>query len=394
MEKIQFVKDIHPGDEVHTLFLIASVSAGTARNGPFVRLELKDASGSLEATIWSPQSRDYTDIPPGCTAEVSGRCGIFRDRPQLTVDKLCLLSEEETAACDLSLFLPTSSRPPGEMLEELEKLCQRETAQSPWESFLLSVLGDAEIRGKLPAAPAAKSIHHAYAGGLLEHTLSVACLALRLADHYPELDRPLLLAAAVCHDLGKLWELTSGVRNDYSDEGRLIGHIFLGLERLDPFLRASRLAPEEVRHFKHLILSHHGEHQYGSPQLPQSAEAFSLHYADNIDAKMAQCRNLFSAFDDAAGGWSAWQPSLGRPLYRPARTREIREENSTASVPEAAEELVADPVAPEPRTAVLPEENAAPAEMQGNRGDVEPSLNVAECRRATREEQCSLLSKG
>ena len=320
MKKTQFIKDIGSGDDVDALFLLGAASLQQARNGPFWRLELKDASGALEAKIWSPQSQEYTGLAAGQIVEVQGRSSMFRDQVQVTIDRLRPLSMEETTDCDLSLFLPASARPPQEMLDDLEQLCRRELVHTAWKKFVLAVLLDTDIRHRLLTAPAAKSVHHAYVGGLLEHTLSVAGLALRLADHYPELDRQILLAAAVCHDLGKIWELTGGLANDYSDAGRLLGHTILGLERLEPFLQKSGLNPELARHFKHLILSHHGEHQYGSPQLPQTAEAFVLHHADNIDAKVAQCRHIFNTFTEDDSGWSPYQATLGRFMHQPART--------------------------------------------------------------------------
>jgi 3'-5' exoribonuclease len=320
MQKIQFIKDIGSNDDVDSFFLLGAASLQQARNGPFWRLELKDASGALEAKIWSPQSHEYTGLTAGQLVEVQGRSSMFRDQAQVTIDRLRPLSAEETAACDLALFLPASARPAQEMLEELEQLCRRELTHTAWKKFVLAVLRHTDIYPRLLTAPAAKNIHHAYAGGLLEHMLSVAGLVLRLADHYPELDRQILLAAAVCHDLGKLWELTGGFANDYSDAGRLLGHTILGLERLEPFLQTSGLNPELMRHFKHLILSHHGEHQYGAPQLPQTAEAFILHYADNIDAKVAQCRHICNTFIEGGSGWSSYQTTLGRFIHQPART--------------------------------------------------------------------------
>ena len=320
MKKTQFVKDIGFSDDVDSFFLLGSASIQQARNGPFWRLELKDASGSLEAKIWSPQSQEYAGLAAGQIVEVQGRSSIFRDQAQVTIDRLRPLSAEETAACDLALFLPASPRRAQEMMEELEQLCHQELTYTPWKKFLLAVLRHEEIRPRLLTAPAAKSVHHAYVGGLLEHTLSVAVLALRLADHYPELDRQILLAAAVCHDLGKIWEFSGGLANDYSDDGRLLGHTLLGLERLEPFLQKSALPPELIRHFKHLVLSHHGEHQYGAPKLPQTAEAFALHHADNIDAKVAQCRHILNAFAEDDSGWSPYQPTLGRSMHQPART--------------------------------------------------------------------------
>jgi len=320
MQKIQFIKDIGSNDDVHSLFLLGAAWLQQARNGPFWRLELKDASGTLEAKIWSPQSQEHASLAAGQIVEVQGRSSMFRDQAQVTIDRLRQLSVEETAACDLALFLPASSRPAHDMLQELEQLCRKELTHIPWKKCVLSVLRHPDIRPRLLTAPAAKNVHHAYVGGLLEHILSVAGLALRLADHYPELDRQILLAAAVCHDLGKIWELTGGLANDYSDAGRLIGHTILGLERLEPFLQKSGLHPELTRHFKHLILSHHGEHQYGASQLPQTAEAFVLHYADNIDAKVAQCRHIFNTFTENDSGWSPYQTTLGRYMHQPART--------------------------------------------------------------------------
>ena len=338
MEKTQFVRDITrdigSNDEVDSLFLLGAASLQQARNGPFWRLELKDASGALEAKIWSPQSQEYAGLAAGQIVEAQGRASLFRDQPQVTIDRLRTLSPEEAAACDLALFLPASARPAWEMLEELEQICRRELTFAAWKKFVLAVLQHPDIRPRLLTAPAAKSVHHAYVGGLLEHTLSVAGLALRLADHYPELDRQILLAAAVCHDLGKIWELTGGLANDYSDAGRLIGHTVLGLERLEPFLQKSGLHPELVRHFKHLLLSHHGEHQYGSPQLPQTAEALVLHHADNIDAKVAQCRHIFNAFAEEDSGWSSYQATLGRYMHQPARTpKSAASENGMRRVP-------------------------------------------------------------
>ena len=297
MQKIQsapdrrWAKDVAPGDEIRALYLIGSASQLQAKNGPFWRLELKDASGDLEARIWSPLSQQFAEIPSGVIAEVEGRAESFRDKLQVNVNALRVLSPEETASVDTSVFMASSSRPPQEMLDELEALCRKEFTYKPWRKFILSVLEDEAIRVPLLTAPAAKSVHHAWVGGLLEHTLSVATLCLRFCDHYPDLDRQTLLAGAICHDLGKIWEFSGGLANDYTDAGRLVGHINLCLGKLDRHLAKSGLDEELILHFQHLILSHHGLYEYGSPRLPQTAEAFALHYADNIDAKITQSRS-------------------------------------------------------------------------------------------------------
>ena len=231
MQKIQsapdrrWAKDVAPGDEIRALYLIGSASQLQAKNGPFWRIELKDASGDLEARIWSPLSQQFAEIPSGVIAEVEGRAESFRDKLQVNVNALRVLSPEETASVDTSAFMASSSRPPQEMLDELEALCRKEFTYKPWRKFILSVLEDEAIRVPLLTAPAAKSVHHAWVGGLLEHTLSVATLCLRFCDHYPDLDRQTLLAGAICHDLGKIWEFSGGLANDYTDAGRLVGHI-------------------------------------------------------------------------------------------------------------------------------------------------------------------------
>lgn len=323
MEERQSIQQISAADAVHSTFLLGSASLQQSRNGPYWRLELRDASGAMEAKIWSPLSTQVTELAPGMLVEVDGHAGIFREQIQLTVEALRVLEPEELAAVDWSAFLPCAARPPQEMLEELEEICRRELRHAPWRKLALSVLRQKEIRAALLTAPAAKAIHHAYRGGLLEHTLSVVKLVLYFSDHYPQLDRQTLLVGALFHDMGKIWEFTGGPVNEYSDDGRLLGHMELALEKLSPFLAASGLEAELIRHVKHLILSHHGTPEFGAARLPQTAEALALHYADNLDAKMAQCHALFTELPDAGGGaWTPYQPSLGRSLYRSVHTPE------------------------------------------------------------------------
>lgn len=322
--KQQWIEDIAPGDEVRSLFLLSAASQQQARNGPFWRLEIRDATGALEARIWSPASQQYPELSAGRIAEVEGRAESFKEQLQVNVTRLRVLDDNEADPADTAAFLPSSERPPADMLAELEALCRAELSHKPWKTFALAVLNDPDVRPLLLAAPAAKGVHHAWVGGLLEHTLSVSRLCLRLAEQYPHLDRQTLLVGAMFHDLGKIWELTGGLANDYTDEGRLIGHINLCVERLDRHLRKAGVAPELATHFRHLVLSHHGQYEYGSPRLPQTAEAFVLHFADNLDAKITQCRGLFPAEaladPERPGLWSSWQSTLGRAVYLPPHT--------------------------------------------------------------------------
>ena len=318
--KTLFISDLSLGSEVAELFILSAAQLGQAKNGPYWRLEFRDASGALEGKIWSPQSQAYPELLAGMAVRVQGRVISYRDRLELAVDTLRILSEAEKVRLDMTCFMPASPHSPENMLEDLKGLAEKTLSHKPWRKFILGVLDDPEIGPLLRVAPAAKAMHHAYAGGLLEHTLSVVHLCLRIADQYSSLDRQALFAGAVCHDLGKIWELNLGLSIDYTTAGRLIGHISLLLDKLAPFIKKSGLEPELVEHLQHMILSHHGTHEFGSPCLPATAEALMLHYADNIDAKMQQVAEALSGLDE--GGWSAYNTPLERFLFRALQTPE------------------------------------------------------------------------
>lgn len=312
--KSLFINELTLGLELADFFLLASASQGQARNGPFWRLEFRDASGSIHAKIWSPLSQRFSELHPGDIVQVKGRVTSYRDKLELAVDAMRVLDEAERNAFDLTLFMAASARDPDDMLAELQTLARAVLVHKPWRKLILGVLDDPDIASLLRLAPAAKGMHHAYAGGLLEHTLSVARLCMRIADHYPELDRQVLFAGAALHDLGKIWELSQGLAIDYTTSGRLVGHISLLVDRLSPFIRKSGLDDHLAEHLIHLILSHHGSHEFGSPRLPATAEAMALHYADNLDAKLQQIRGALEGV--APGGWSAYNSGLERFLFR------------------------------------------------------------------------------
>ncbi len=297
------------------VFCLGAARLGQAKNGPFWTLVLEDATGQIEAKIWSPAARDYTELAPGQFVFVEGQVGAYRDRPQINIDRLQVLSPEDYAP-DMAQFVPTSAEPPESLFDQLTELCRVEISHAPWRKFCAKVLS--QFRDRLIEAPGAKNVHHAYRGGLLEHTLAVARLVLSICERYPHLDRDTLVAAAVCHDLGKAWELTSGPARDYTDAGRLLGHIVITMELVEPLLKKSGLAPELALHFKHILLAHHGEYEYGSPRRPNTAEAFVLHFADNIDAKLNQVQNAFDS--DEPGQWSPFVRTLDCYLYNPRRT--------------------------------------------------------------------------
>lgn len=328
MTEHQRIDTVTAGDEIASNYIVGLASLQQSRNGPYWRLELKDASGSLEAKIWSPLSLSVPSLSAGQMVNVEGHVSLYRDQLQLTVEAVRVLDDEEIAALSMEDYLVSSPRPAQDMLADIERLCDAVLVHRPWKKFMRSVLTDKRIRPLLLKAPAAKSVHHAYAGGLLEHMLSVAELCMLMADHYPDLDRQTLLAAALLHDIGKIDEMGGLMATEYTDEGRMLGHIVQGIVMMEPFLRKSGLEPELIMHFKHLVASHHGEPEFGAAREPATPEAFVLHYADNIDAKLAQCRGVLPPAEDGQGAvWSAYVPSLGRSLCRPVHTPKTEEKS-------------------------------------------------------------------
>ncbi len=311
-------KEIGADTEVQDIFLLAAASMQQARNGPYWKLELRNAIQSIDAKVWSPLSQEFTNLSPGMFVNIVGRSSLYRDQVQIIVEKMQILNDEECAKLDMSNYVPSSPRPAKDMWEELCNICRQEFNHAPWHKFVFSVFKEDHIQKAWMQIPAAKGVHHAYAGGLLEHTLGVVKLALDISKHYEHLDRQVILAGAIFHDFGKIWEFSGGIVNDYTTAGRLLGHVELGLEHLQPYLQKSGLDEELILHFKHLILSHHGSYAFGAARLPQTAEALLLHFADNIDAKMAQCRNIFAEAETET--WSSYQPTLERYLYNPKPT--------------------------------------------------------------------------
>ena len=317
IEKKIYIHDLKDGMAFDDVFALSQAQMNQAKNGPYWQLTLQDKTGSLGAKIWSPQSQNYEGLAPEQFVRIQGRISTFKDQLQATVTALAVL-DPVAEAIDRTQFLPSSAIPPEELLATIEQILHREIAYPDWRKLYKKILGTADIRHALLVSPGGKSIHHAYCGGLLEHTLGVLNVCRSMSDLYPQLDRELLMVAATFHDLGKAFELSHGMSREYTSPGKLLGHIHMGLEVLEPFLQKSKLEPGLILHFKHLILSHHGQYDYGSPKLPMTTEAMVLHMADNLDAKI---NTMTLALNDTeAEAWSGFQRSLQRDLFQPVRT--------------------------------------------------------------------------
>jgi len=314
MEKNIFVEALKEGDRFEDLFLIKNVKQGETRAGkPYLVLTFMDKTGELSGPIWDNVPMMQKSCLVGEVVQIIGTVQSYRDALQLRIDSVNQISPTKI---DLGDFYPASPRNIREMADELQDL-----VQSVSNSFLKKLLKHFFKKGdpwqNYQEAPAAKGIHHAYIGGLLEHSLSVAQVADFLTKHYDGVDRSLLLAGALLHDIGKLEELKmeSGVI-DYTVRGRLKGHLVIGSEMVAKAAGDIPDFPEELlEQLQHLILSHHGRQEFGSPAVPMTVEAFLLSFLDDLDAKMNITEQLRRKMDKTDKSWTDYQRSLERYLY-------------------------------------------------------------------------------
>jgi 3'-5' exoribonuclease len=245
--------------------------------------------------------------------KVRGLLQVYNNRLQVTVHKL---QKQEDGTVDFTDYFPASERNPDEMYAELRSIVAALQSE-PLRALCAAVIEDPEVVPRLRIAPAAKNVHHAYLGGLLEHVLSMCGLAKVTAAHYRDIDLDLLLAGVVLHDIGKIYELTYDRSFGYSTDGQLLGHIFIGLRMVDEKLREIPDFPPRVRKLlEHMILSHHGELAYGSPKTPVFPEALLLHHIDNLDSKMECMRGFLTKDRYVEGCWTGYNHTLERSVLK------------------------------------------------------------------------------
>lgn len=314
MAKSTFIEEMQEGDRVDEQFLVKSARLSETRAGkPYLILTVMDRSGELSGPIWDNAEHFQEICQPGQFIHVKGAVQSYREKLQLKVDEVVKVAKDEV---DLADFLQATLHDRSEMAAELQVLAR--SIQNPYLKKLLNhFFKKGEVWQRFQEAPAAKGIHHAYIGGLLEHSLSMAKVADMLADHYTGVDRSLLVAGALLHDLGKIEELymENGLI-DYTDRGRLKGHLVIGSEMVGKVAAQIRDFPEELlERLQHLILSHHGRQEYGSPAVPMTVEAFLLNYIDELDSKMNVLEQLRRKMNSTEMSWSDYQRSLERYLY-------------------------------------------------------------------------------
>jgi 3'-5' exoribonuclease len=311
------ISDLTPGQSVQGVFLVQSKEVRQKKTGePYLSLVLMDRSGTVDAKMWDNVPGVLDKFERDDFVKVRGEAHLYQNRVQLTVHGLTPIPDAEVALAD---FLPASRRDPEEMFAELQGVIA--SIQNPHLKALLeSIFADPEIAAAYKRAPAAKAIHHAWLGGLIEHVLSLCTLARFAAKHYPIVDVDLLLAGVLLHDIGKIEELSFARSFGYTTEGGLLGHIQMALRLVGDKLRGLPDFPPKLRNLlEHLILSHHGQLEFGSPKLPVFPEAMLLHLLDNLDSKMETMRASLERDRAMPSEWTAYNPALERSLLDKAK---------------------------------------------------------------------------
>jgi len=296
VRNMKYLKDYRDGDRVHDVYLCKHKQAAVTKNGKnYLNVILQDKSGTMDAKVWDPNSMGIEEFEPMDYIEVGGDVSSFQSSLQISVKRVRVCREGEYNPAD---YLPVSEKNIDEMYQELLGMIQR--TKNPFLKELLEAffVKDADFIKKFKNSSAAKSVHHGFVGGLLEHTLSVAQMCEFYCKQYPILKRDLLIAAALCHDIGKIREISAFPVNDYTDDGNLLGHIVMGVEMVGEKIRDIQgFPPVLAGEIKHCILAHHGELEFGSPKKPALVEAVALSFADNTDAKMETFKELLQNTD-------------------------------------------------------------------------------------------------
>lgn len=297
---------------ITTTFVVASKQVRPRKTGElYLQLTLADRTGHLDAKMWDNVAEHMGVFEQDDFVKAKGLLNRFNGKFQFTVHKLRKLEDSEV---DFSDYLPKTEKDVETLWSEIAATV--ETFENPWLKVLLrAFMADPQIAAAYKNAPAAKTLHHAVIGGLLDHVSSLFRLCQLAASNYPQIDRDLLLAGAFLHDIGKLHELSYSRSIQYTTAGQLLGHMIIELEMLQGKLAEIPGFPGELKLLlEHMIISHHGQYEFGSPKLPMFPEALMLHYLDDLDSKMESMRAQLAREAQNDGDWAGYNSSLGRPL--------------------------------------------------------------------------------
>src|SRR3954464_2114724 len=309
-----YVRDAaqHENQNITTTFVVASKQIKPKKTGDlYIAMTLADRTGQIEAKVWDNVQEVIDGFDQDDFVKVKGLLNKYNNRFQLTIHKLRKCEEHEV---DFSDYLPKTEKDVDQLWQTVREFVdsfQNEHLKALLRAFMM----DPEIEMRYKNAPAAKTLHHAFVGGLLDHVVSLFRSCELVARNYAQIDRDLLLSGAFLHDIGKLHELSYARSISYTTSGQLLGHMIIELEMLQKKIALVPGFPDELKILlEHMIISHHGQYEFGSPKLPMFPEALMLHYMDDLDSKMESMRAQFEREIENEDAWTSYNPSLGRPL--------------------------------------------------------------------------------
>ena len=326
----RFINQLGEHESVDQVFLVTDKQMRTNRNGNlYLQLRLADRTGTVTAMLWNASDQAYGGFDNGEYVRVQATTQFYNGALQMIVQRV---ERADASTIDESEFRTLATTDIDQLagrLAEMLRAVKNHHLRALAESYLI----DEVFMNKFLRAPAGVKNHHAYPGGLIEHVVSLMRLTSAVAPLYPDLDSDLLLLGAFLHDVGKVDELTYDRELGYSDEGQLIGHLVMAVEMLDHKVEETQKLsgeafPERLKLLlKHMILSHHGEYEFGSPKLPMTPEAVALHYLDNLDAKLELFRLLIKGDANTESNWTPFQPTLGRKIFKAPATENTTDES-------------------------------------------------------------------
>jgi len=384
-----FVRDLLPNQVMTTTFLVHTKDVRQKKSGePYLSLLLGDRTGEVDAKMWDNVAEVMDTFDRDDFVKVKGLLQIFQNRPQLTIHKMARLVDSDV---NLGDYFPSSERNPDEMFAELRGMIS-DIRNPHLHALLDAFMEDEKIARMYRSAPAAKTVHHAFLGGLLEHALSVCKLCRATASHYKGIDVDLLMTGAILHDVGKTTELSYERTFGYSTGGQLLGHIAIGMQMLnDKIARVPDFPPKLRILLEHMILSHHGELEYGSPKVPVFPEALLLHHLDNLDSKMECMRAAIARDRNVDGCWTAYNSALDRAVLKKARfLDEGVAERASQAAGEAVSQNGTEPAGPPVVSAEPPElhamETPRPSATEPRRTERAPSAFAEKLQQAWRSQ--------
>ncbi len=312
-----FIDQIQPGSTINDIYMLSQpILRSTTRGDLYIAMFVSDKSGRVNGRVWQATEQLYNSLPKEGFAHIRGRSEVFQSALQIVADHITVVPAEKI---DINDYLPRTEKDIPKMFEEVKKIVS--DIKNPFLKALVNeFLSDKELMKNFCKAPAATAHHHSYIGGLLEHTNNMLNTAKAIMPFYPQLQSDLVLAGIFLHDMGKTEELSYQMAFGYTDSGQLIGHIVQTVIMVNNKAKAIEKAGQEVdkeilENLEHIILSHHGQYEFGSPKLPMTAEAFLISFLDNIDAKINQVTNKIDS-EPGESNWTGFVKALESKLYR------------------------------------------------------------------------------